>query len=243
MTMTNVKTTRAGPLQGDRQMSPRRKTALVAGVLYLLTFISIPTLFLYGPVHDPKYIVGPGPDTAVIFGGILEMIVALACIGTAVALYPVVKRQNEGVALGFVGSRVLEAATIFAGVAFLLSVVTLRQAGAGAGASAIGQALVALYDRMFLIGQSFIPAVNALLLGSLLYQSRLVPRVLPLLGFIGAALLVASDIAVFFGAIGQHAPPAALAALPIALWEFSLGVWLVVKGFKTSEASHILAAV
>src|SRR5215218_5867310 len=93
-------------------MSPLRRTALVAGVLYLLTFVSIPTLALYGPVRDPNYITGPGPDTPVILGGILEMIVALADIGTAVALYPVVKRQNEGFALGFVGARVLEASTI-----------------------------------------------------------------------------------------------------------------------------------
>jgi hypothetical protein len=215
-------------------MSPFRKTALVAGALYLLTFVSIPTLALYGPVHDPKYIVGPGPDTGVFFGGILEMIVALACIGTAVALYPVVKRQNEGIAVGFVGARVLEAATIFAGVAALLSIVTLRQAGVGAEALVTGQALVALYDRTFLVGQSFMPAVNALLLGSLLYQSRLVPRVLPLLGFIGAALLVAGDIGTLFNLVGRVSAPAALAALPIALWEFSLGVWLVVKGFKPS---------
>jgi hypothetical protein len=215
-------------------MSPLRKTALAAGVLYLLTFVSIPTLFLYGPVHDPKYIVGPGPDTGVLVGGILEVIVALACIGTAVALYPVLKRQNEGVALGFVGSRVLEAATIFAGVACLLSVVTLRQAGAGAGAVVTGQALVALYDRTFLVGQSFMPAVNALLLGSLLYQSRLVPRVLPLLAFIGAALLVASDTAKLFDLVGPTSLVAALAVLPIALWEFSLGVYLIVKGFKPS---------
>src|SRR6184192_3813756 len=136
-------------------MDSLRKTALVAGVLYLLTFVSIPTLFLYVPVHDPKYIVGPGPDTGVILGGILEMIVALAGIGTAVALYPVLKRQNEGVALGFVGSRVLEASTIFAGVAFLLTIVSLRQAGAGADALATGHALITMYDRMFLIGQSF----------------------------------------------------------------------------------------
>src|SRR6266545_1139545 len=215
-------------------MNPRRNTARVAGELYLLTFVSIPTLTLYRPVHDPNYIVGPGPDTGVFFGGILEIIVALACIGTAVALYPVVKRQNEGVALGFVGTRVLEAGTIFAGVACLLSVVTLRQAGAGADALVTGHALVALYDRIFLLGQSFLPAVNALLLGSLLYQSRLVPRALPLLGFIGATLLVAGDIAVLFGLIGQHDPSTALAAIPIALWEFSLGVWLVVKGFKPS---------
>ena len=215
-------------------MSPLRKTALVAGVFYLLTFVSIPTLVLYGPVKGANYILGPGPDTAVIIGGVLEIIVALAGIGTAVTLCPVVKRQNEGVALGFVGSRVLEAATIFAGVASLLSVVTLRQAGAGAAGLVSSQTLVALYNRTFLIGQSFMPAVNALLLGSLLYQSRLVPRVLPLLGFIGAALLVASDIGVLFNLWGQTSAVAGLAALPIALWEFSLGVWLVVKGFKPS---------
>jgi Domain of unknown function (DUF4386) len=244
MTQTNVKTPRADQFQGDReafQMSPR-KTALVAGVLYLLTFVSIPTLFLYGPVRGANYIIGAGPDTSAIIGGILEIIVALAGIGTAVVLFPVLKRQNEAVALGFVGSRVLEAATIFAGVACLLSVVTLRQAGVGAAGLVTGHALVVLYDRTFLIGQSFMPAVNALLLGSLLYQSRLVPRVLPLLGFIGAALLVAGDIAVLFGLIGQHAPSTALAALPIALWEFSLGVWLVVKGFNPSPITAGMAA-
>ena len=214
-------------------MSPFRKTALAAGVLYLITFVSIPTLFLYVPVHDPRYILGPGPDTGVLVGGILEVIVALAGIGTAVALFPVLKRQNEGVALGLVGSRVLEAATIFAGVAFLLSVVTLRQAGAGAGALVTGQALVALYDRTFLVGQSFMPAVDDVLLGFLLYQSRLVPRVLPLLAFIGAALLVAADIAKLFDLVGPTSL-VALAALPIALFEFSLGVYLVVKGFKPS---------
>jgi hypothetical protein len=215
-------------------MSQLRRTALVAGALYLVTFVSIPTLALYGPVHDPKYIVGPGPDTGVIVGAILEMIVALASIGTAVVLFPVVKSQNEGVALGFVGSRVVEAGAIFAGVACLLSVVTLRQAGVGAAGLVAAQTLVALYDRLFLVGQSFMPAVNALLLGSLLYQSRLVPRVLPLLAFVGAALLVASDIGVLFNIWGQRSSLAGLLALPIALWEFSLGVWLVVKGFTPS---------
>src|SRR5215212_1385315 len=160
--------------QAARDMASSRKTALVAGVLYLLTFVSIPTLTLYAPVHDPNYIVGLGPDIPTLIGAVLELIVALACIGTAVALYPVVKRQNEGVALGFVGARILEAATIFAGIACLLSVVSLRQAGAGAAALVTGQALVALYDRLFLLGQGLMPTMNALLLGSLLYQSRLV---------------------------------------------------------------------
>ena len=211
-----------------------RKTALVAGVLYLLTFVSIPTLALYGAIHDPNYIIGSGPDTSVLIGAVLEIIVALAGIGTAVALYPVLKKQNEGVALGLVGSRVLEASAIFAGVAFLVTIVTLRQAGAGADTLVTGHALVTMYDRIFLISQSLLPAVNDLLLGFLLYQSRLVPRVLSLIGLVGAPLLVAGFIAALSGLIGQHAPLAALSALPVALFEFSLGVWLVVKGFNPS---------
>ena len=167
-------------------MTSTRRTALIAGALYLLTFVSIPILFLYGPVREADYILGPGPDTRVFIGGVLEIIVALAGIGTAVALYPVVKRQNEGVALGFVAVRTLEAGAIFAGVFTLLAIVTLRQAGAGADALATGQTLVGLHDWTFTLRQSLMPAVNALLLGSLLYQSRLVPRVLPVLGFIGA---------------------------------------------------------
>lgn len=216
------------------EMTSLRKTALAAGVLYLLSFVSIPTLFLYSSVRGANYVVGPGPDIPVIVGGILEVIVALAGIGTAVALYPVVKRQNQGMALGFVGTRTLEAATIVVGVASLMSIVSLRRAGAGADALVTSHALVAQYDWMFALGQSLMPAVNALLIGTLLYRARLVPRILPMLGFIGAPLLIASDIAVLFDLWGRTDPPAALAALPIAIWEFSLGVWLVVKGFKPS---------
>jgi hypothetical protein len=225
-------------------MDPLRKTALVAGLLYVITFVSIPTLVLYGPVlSDPNYIVGPGPDTPVIIGGILEVIVALAGVGTAVVLYPVVKRQNEAAALGLVGSRTLEGAAIVAGVVSLLSLVTLRQAGAGAGALATGQALAASYNWFFLLGQSLMPVVNALLLGSLLYRSRLVPRILPLVGLIGAPILLASDIAVLFGLWDRISAPSGLLALPIALWEFSLGVYLIVKGFKPSPITAGMTAI
>jgi hypothetical protein len=178
-------------------MSPLRRTALVAGVLYLLTFVSIPTLALYGPVRDPNYIVGPGPDTPVIFGGVLEIIVALACIGTAVVLYPVVKRQNEG-RIGLRRCAGLGSQHDLPLLVSLLSVVTLRQAGVGADGLLAAQALVAFHDWIFLLGQGFLPAVNALLLDSLLYQSRLVPQVLPVIGFIGAALLVVSVAATLF---------------------------------------------
>jgi hypothetical protein len=225
-------------------MDSLRKTALVAGLLYVITFVSIPTLVLYGPVlSDPNYIVGPGPDTPVIIGGILEVIVALAGVGTAVVLYPVVKRQNEAAALGLVGSRTLEGAAIVAGVVSLLSLVTLRQAGAGAGALATGQALAASYNWFFLLGQSLMPVVNALLLGSLLYRSRLVPRILPLVGLIGAPILLASDIAVLFGLWDRISAPSGLLALPIALWEFSLGVYLIVKCFKPSPITAGMTAL
>ena len=215
-------------------MTSSRKNALAAGVLYLLTFVSIPVLSLYARIlHDPNYIAGPGPDAAVVLGTVLEIIVALAGIGTAVALFPVVKRQNEGVALGFMGARVLEAATIFAGVVSLLTVVSLRKAGAGAGALVTGQALVAQYN-WFHLGQNLMPAVNALLLGYLMYRSRLVPRILPLLGFIGAPLLIANTIVTMFGVSGPLYTLTGIGVLPIALWEFSLGVWLTFKGFKPS---------
>src|SRR5438045_3526835 len=136
--------------QAGTSVATTRKIAIAAGVLYLLTFVSIPTLALYGPVHDANYILGAGPDTPVIIGGVLEIIVALAGIGTAVVLFPVLKKQNEGLALGLVASRILESSTIFAGVAFLLTIVSLRQAGAGAEALVTGHTLAALYDRIFL---------------------------------------------------------------------------------------------
>lgn len=221
-------------------MTPTRKIALAAGLLYLLTFVSIPTLALYSQVHEADYIVGSGPDTSVIIGGILEIIVAIAGIGTAVVLFPMLKKQNEGAALGLVASRILEASTMFLGVAFLLSIVTLRQSGVGADALVTGRALVSLYDRIFLLGQSFLPAINDLLLGFMLYQSRLVPRALALIGMVGAFPLIAGYLAVLAGLIEQRGGLSGLAALLVALFEFSLGVWLVVKGFNPSASAALL---
>jgi hypothetical protein len=216
-----------------------RKVSLRAGILYLLTFVSIPTLALYGPVKGAHYVTGAGPDTGAMFGGLLEIIVALAGIGTAVVLLPVLKQQNEGFALGLVACRVLEASTIFLGVAFLLSVVTLRRDGAGADALVTSHVLVTLYNRIFLLGQSFMPAVNDLLLGTLLYQSRLVPRALSRIGLIGAPVLVAGYLAVLFGAVAQHGGWAGLSAFPVAIFEFSLGVWLVVNGFDAEAVAAL----
>lgn len=211
-------------------MTTSRKTSLTAGILYLLTFISIPTLSLYHEIHQPNFVISSAPSNDVVLGGMLELVMALACIGTALAFYPVLKKQNEMLALGFVAARILEATLIFAGVACLLTVLNLRTLGAEA--QVMSRGLVMLYDRLFLISQSFIPAVNALLLGSLLYQTRLVPRILPIIGIIGAFILVAGDVAVLYGVYDQRAPIAGLSAVPIALWEFSLGIYLTFKGFK-----------
>ena len=230
-------------------MDSLRKTALVAGVFYLITFISIPTLALYGPIKNHRdWILSSGGHTAVLAGGLLEVIVALAGIGTAVTLYPVVKRQNESAALGFAAARVLEAGMIFTGVVSLLSLVTLRQhlgAAAGTNTAALvttAASHVAVYNWTFLLGQSLMPGINALLLGSLLYQSRLVPRIIPVLGLIGAPILITAVIATLLS--GSVPPPsvAALAALPVAAWELSLGIWLVVKGFKPSPITTAMTA-
>jgi hypothetical protein len=168
------------------------------------------------------------------------MIVALAGIGTAVALYPVLRRQGEARAVGFVASRTLEAATIYVGIVSLMSIVTLRQAGLGSIALVTGQGLAAQYRWTFFFGQSCIPAVNGLLLGSLLYQSRLVPRWLPTLGLVGAVLLLAAWVAVLVGVIEAISPAAAVATVPIAVWEFSLGIYLTFWGFRASPITASL---
>ena len=220
-------------------MAPHRKISLTAGLLYLLTMVSIPTLALYSQVKSANYILGAGPDTAAIIGGISEVIVALAGIGTAVVLFPVLKKQNESFALGLVAARVLEAGALFVGVAFILSIVTLRQVGAGADGLVASHTLSALYNRIFLLGGSFMPAIDDLLLGLMLYKSRLVPRALSVIGIIGAPILVVSFLAVMFGVIVRDAPFAALAALPVFIFELSLGIWLIVKGFNPTAIASL----
>jgi len=223
-------------------MRPMRRTALLAGLLYLLTFVtSIPTLRLYRPLREhADFVLGAGSAAGVTGGALLEIALAVSCVGTAVVLFPVAKRQSERAALGFLAARVVEACLILVGVISLLAILRLRHGVAGtAGANAdslvtAGHTLVAVYDGTFLLGQSLMPVVSALCLGSVLYRSRLVPRIIPAMGLIGAPLLLASDIAIFCGVYPQGTPLAGLAALPTAAWEFGLGGWLVVKGFRPS---------
>ena len=226
-------------------IDPMRRTSRTAGILYLITFISIPTLALYNPVRDnADFVLGVGSDTAVLWGALSEVVVALAGVGTAVVLFRVVKRQSETAALGFVASRILEAAGILVGVVSLLSLVSLRGVAGTAGADpaslvTTGHSLLATYDSAFLLSQSLMPVFNALCLGYLMYRSGLVPRILPIIGLVGAPLLLASDILIFLGVIDRVSPFAAVAFIPIALWELSLGIYLTVKGFKPAAVAAL----
>jgi hypothetical protein len=221
--------------------------ARVTGILFLITYITAipPFVYHYVPVlDDPRYIVGGGgADTRVLTGAFLEVILIIANIGTAVVLWPVVKRVNEIFALGFVAARVMESAFIAVGILSVLSLVTLRQEAAGADAGsllAVGESLVALKNWTFLLGPGFVVGIgNGLILGYLMYRSGLVPRGMTMLGLIGGPVLMAAAIAVIFGVIEQGGVWQTLASAPEFLWELSLGIWLIVKGFNPSALSRL----
>ena len=247
---THTHTATPSPAEARPRMDPMRRTALTAGVLYLVTFVSIPTLFLYLPVKDTvgTFILGAGSDTGVLWGALSEIVVGIAGIATAVVLYPVMKRVSQTAALGLVSARLLETSLIFVGVIHLLSILTLRNGVAGTPSAdpsalvTVGQSLVAGYNSTFLVSQSLMPVACDLLLGYMLYRSGLVPRILPIIAFVGAPLLLASDVAVFMGLYPQVSPLAGLAAMPVAAFELSLGVWLIVKGFNRSALAALDAS-
>jgi hypothetical protein len=218
------------------RMDATRKAALVAGLFYIGTFVfSIPALGLYeGVLDDPNFVLGSGSDQGVLWGGLIEILTALTGIGTAVAVYPVIKRYGPGRAVGFVASRTLEAAMIFSGVVAVLAVYTLRQNGGDAASlTTAADGLVAVKDWTFLLGPGLAASVNALCFATILYTTRLVPRWIPTLGLIGAPLLVISSTGTLFGGWEQISGTGLAMAIPIAVWEFSVGVYMTVKGFRT----------
>jgi Domain of unknown function (DUF4386) len=215
-----------------------RKIATLTGWLMVVTFVtSIPAYFiLYAPVRDhPDYITGVGadPTASVALGAVLELILIIANVGTAVVPYAVFKRYSEGLALGYVAARLVEAIFIAIGILSLLTFLLMRQEGTAGTDAALGVALVAIYDRAFLIGPGFFAGVaNGIILGYLMYRSRLVPRGMAILGLIGGPLVVASGIAVMFDVIERGSTLQGIATIPEAIWELSFGIYLIVKGFK-----------
>jgi hypothetical protein len=219
-------------------MSPSRQIAFVTGVLFLITYAtSIGALALFQPLLDDPvgYVTDGGSDDRIIFGAVLELLLIIANIGSAVVLYPILRRQNHILALGFVSARIIESVFIAVGILAVLTIVTLEQDIAGAEAGTIGYALAALKDWTFILGPGFVVGVgNGLILGYLMYRSALVPRSLAALGLIGGPLICASGIAVMFGVIDLSGTAQGIATIPEFFWELGLGLYLTVKGFSLS---------
>jgi hypothetical protein len=222
-----------------------RGYARASGIFYLLTFAaSIPALLLLDPIlNNPSYIVSGAHDTRVTWACFLDFVNALAAIGTAVAVFPVAKRVNEALALGFVMSRMVEAAVIMIGVVALLAVVTLHQDQAGTAdpstLATTGHALVSTRDWTFLFGPDFMACFNAVLFGTLLYRSRLVPRVIPAIGLVGAPVLFTASMLALFGHATLGSGWSMLVGLPIATWELAIGFYMTFKGFRPTPYTEV----
>jgi hypothetical protein len=218
-----------------------RRIAQTFGVLYLITFAtSIPALWLYQPVLDDPagYIAGAGHDTRILLGAFLELLLIIANIGTAVVVYPLLKRVSEICALGYVTARLVESTFILVGILTMVTVVTLQRnpsAGSEATLGSIAYALAAMKDWTFLLGPGFVVGVgNGLLLGYLMYRSELVPRRMAMLGLVAGPLIIISGIAVMFGLAQAGGPLQGIATIPEFIWELSLGIYPLVWGFRAA---------
>ena len=230
-------------------MTPTRRTAFLAGVFFLLTEIgAIVGRLLYAPVlNTPGYILGAGRDSMVAVGVLFEVVLVIAVVGTAVVLYPVLRRQSPALALAYVAARILEAAIIMVGTLSLLTVLMLRQqqpSGANGGfddgaLEAVAAGLLALQDGTLLFGPGFALGIGSILLATLMFTSRLVPRAIAVLGLVGGAIITLSTVLVIFGLYGQFSPIGLLVALPVFAWEVSLALWLILKGFNTDAVERM----
>jgi hypothetical protein len=221
-------------------MSSVRRTALIFGALFLATFVfSIAGVLLYNPVlHPAKFMAGTGGDTRVRLGAVCEVLLIIANIGTAVVVYPIFRRQYEALALGYVTARLAECTFIAIGIVSYLAVVTLHETAAGVGAGSLlgdAKSLVAVRDWTFVLGPGFCAGVgNGLILGYMMYRSGLMPRGLAMLGLIGGSLICISGLGVVLDVFARGGTAQTIATIPEFVWELSLGVYPIVKGFKAS---------
>lgn len=215
-------------------MAEDQRNARIFGVLFLITFItSIPALALYQPVLDDpaKFIAGNADVNQIYLGALLELLLIVANVATAVVVFPILRRQNEILAVGYITARVMECVFIAAGVLFVLGIVSLQQDDPGAASLAVS--LAALKDWTFLLGPGFIVGWgNGLILGYLMYSSGLVPRRMAMLGLIGGPLIILSGIGVLFDWWNAGGTVQSLATIPEFLWELSLGIYAAVRGFR-----------
>ena len=215
-------------------MAEDQRNARIFGVLFIITFLtSIPAVALFQPVLDDPaaYIAGGGKDNQIYLGALLELLLIIANVGTAVVLYPIVRRQNELLAIGYVTARVIECVFIAGGIIFVLGVVSLRQDSPDAADLAVS--LAALKDWTFLFGPGFlVPFGNGLILGYLMYSSGLVPRRMAWFGLIGGPLLLVSSIGTLFDWWGAGTTVPAILVIPEFIWEAFLGIYCAIWGFR-----------
>jgi Domain of unknown function (DUF4386) len=217
-------------------VSAQRRISVAFGALYLITFAtSIPALALFQPVlDDPQgYIAGAGQDNRIYLGVLLELILIIANIGTAVVLIPLLKRQNEILTFSYVAARIMECVFLLVGIVAVLAIVSLRQDSPDAGV--LAESLAAIKDWTFKLGPGFVVGIgNGLILGYLMYRSGLMPRGLTWLGMIGGALQSLAGIGVLFDLYDAGGPVQGIATIPEIIWELSLGIYPLVWGFKSS---------
>ncbi len=223
-------------------MTSSRKTAKIAAIFYFISWVtSIAGLALYGPILDhTTYVFGSVPQSHIILGAFLEILCGFANIGTALSLYPIVRRQSESFALGYVVLRALEAAIIMVGVLPLLALLTLQKDFPGvAGTAGLQSSMVAMHNYSFILGPSLICGANTMVLAYALYRSGLVARFLPVLGLYGGALVFFSGSLQLFGVFSQLSEFTVLMAIPVFAWEISLASYLFFRGFKLDAEARL----
>jgi len=227
-----------------RSTPSAQRTARIAGLFFIGTFVfSIPAVLLYDPAlkHHHDYILGSGWDRRIAAGALLEVLLAICNIATAVVIYPLVKRVNNAVALGYVASRTVESTIIVMGLISLMSVLTLRHDLAGTGVNAgsltlVGRSLVALHEWTFLLGPQFCGGFgNGLLLGYLMYRSQLVPPRMALVGMIGGPLAFIGGVLVLFDVFDDPSTGLFLMTIPEIVWEAFIAIYWTFVGFRRSS--------
>ena len=217
-------------------MTLDQKRARLFGALYLITFItSIPALALYEPAlrHPVAFIAGAGNVNKIYLGALLELLLIIANIGTAVVIVPIMRRQFEDLSIGYVTARIVECTFILVGILAMVTIATLQQQSAGADQGTIAYTLAAIKDWTFILGPGWVVGWgNGLILGYMMYRTRLVPRAWTWLGLVGGPLIIISGTIVMFRGGHPSGSLQGVATIPEFLWELFLGIYCTIRGFK-----------
>jgi hypothetical protein len=219
-----------------------RRVATFTGWLWIITFVtSIPArFFFYAPVLDNEgnYVTGAGTDAQrlIAIGAMLELLLIISNVGTAVVPYSIHKRVHEAGAVAYLTARLMECTFIAIGIVCMLAISTLRQDAPPGTDAALGQGIFAVYEWTFRLGPGVIVGVgNGLILGWLMYTSGLVPPRLALFGLVGGPLIIISGALVILDVIKADGAVQVLMTIPEIIWELGIGIYLIVKGYRMSS--------